>query len=155
MTLLMRSLIVNLMLLALTGCAGLPADFEEPSLTVTSIAFRNSNSISPQFDIMLHITNPNRVALNLRGMSYSVSLAGHKVVTGVANNLPVVDAYGEADVPISAAVSLFGSIRLLNELMVRNPNQIDYLFDARLDIGARRPRLSINRSGFISLTQPR
>jgi LEA14-like dessication related protein len=155
MTVSMRFMLINLILLLLSACASMPTDFEEPSLTVSSIALRNTNSITPQFDIILHITNPNRVALNMAGMSYSVALAGNKVITGVANDLPVVEAYGEADVPISAVVSLMGGIRFLNELMTRNPDQIDYVFDARLDVGKLRPRININKSGIISLRSSR
>lgn len=155
MTVSMRFMLINLILLLLSACASIPTDFEEPGLTVSSIALRNTNSITPQFDIMLHITNPNRVALNLAGISYSVALAGNKVITGVANDLPVVEAYGEADVPISAVVSLMGGIRFLNELMTRNPDQIDYVFDARLDIGNLRPRININKAGIISLRSSR
>lgn len=151
MTVVMRIMLINLMLVLLSACASMPTDFEQPGITVSSIALRNSNSITPQFDIMLHITNPNRVALNLAGMSYSVSLAGNKVITGVANNLPVVAAYGEADVPISAVVSLMGGMRFLNEIMTSNPDQIDYVFDARLDVGSLRPRININKAGIISL----
>jgi len=139
------------LVLLLSGCAGLPIDFEEPTLTVTSIALRNSNSMAPQFDIMLRITNPNRIALDLVGMSYTVQLAGNKVMTGVTNDLPVIEAYGETDVSISALVSLIGSMKLLNDLMVRNPEQIEYVFDARLDIGRLYPRINISRSGRISL----
>ena len=148
-----RLVLLNMVLLLLAACASMPSDFEEPSLTISSIAFRNSNSIAPQFDVMMHITNPNRTALNMVGMSYTIRLAGNKVVTGVANDLPVVEPYGEADVMISAAVSLFGSIRLLNELMTRSPDEIDYAFDAKLDLGRTRPRININRLGVISLRQ--
>ncbi len=151
MTVKLRAVLLGMAVLLLAGCAGMPSDFEEPSLTVSSIAMRNSNTMAPQFDIMLHITNPNRTALNLVGMSYSIQLAGNKVVTGVANNLPTIKPYGEADVMISAAVSLLGSIRFLNELMTSNPDRIEYDFDARLDTGRLRNRININRTGVISL----
>jgi LEA14-like dessication related protein len=150
MTLSLRLMLFHLFILTLAGCASLPNDFEEPTLTVSSIALRNSGGIAPQFDIMLHITNPNRTPLSLVGMSYSLQLAGNKVVTGVANKLPVIEAYGEADVPIRAAVSVMGGIRLLSELMTRNPDQIAYLFEAKLDTGKLRPRININRTGTIS-----
>lgn len=150
-----RFLSIIFVMLLLSGCATIPRDFEEPTLTVISIALRDSNALAPQFDIVMHVTNPNRVALDLVGMSYSVQLAGNKVVTGVANNLPVVEAYGEADILISAAVNLFGSIRLLNDLMIRNPDQIEYVFDARLDVGTMMPRININKTGMISLRPTR
>lgn len=151
MTITLRAILLNMAFLLLAGCAGLPTDFERPSLTVSSIAFRNSGSMTPQFDIKLHITNPNRTALNLVGMSYDVLVEGNKVVSGVSNDMPTVEAYGEADVMISAAVNLFGSMRLLNELMNQNPDQIDYEFDAKLDIGGRFSRININEFGKISL----
>lgn len=151
MTVSPRFTLLNLLFIMLVGCAGMPSDFEEPALTVTSVALRNSNGIAPEFDIMLHITNPNRTPLSLVGMSYSLQLAGNKVVTGVANKLPVIEAYGEADVPIRAAVSVMGGIRLLSELMTRNPEQIDYQFEAKLDTGKLRPRININRTGTIAL----
>lgn len=146
-----RMYLVNTLLLLLVGCASMPSDFEQPELTVSSIMFRNSNSISPQFDIKLHISNPNRTALNMVGMAYTVHIAGNKVATGVANDLPVVEAYGEADMMVSATVSLFGSIKLLNDLMTRNSDQIEYAIDAKLDIGRTHPRINVNKSGVISL----
>lgn len=146
-----KNVIWMLLVTVIGGCASMPSDFEEPVLTVSSIAFRNSNSITPRFDIQLHVTNPNRDPLKLQGMSYSLNLAGNKVVTGVANELPEVPAYGEADMQISAEVSLFGSIRLLNDLMTRQTYQIEYAFEAKLDVGRMRPRIRINHSGAIAL----
>lgn len=149
-----RLFLTNLILMALAGCASMPSDFEQPSMEIASIQFRNSPSVAPQFDIILHVTNPNRDPLDLQGMSYTVTLAGHRMITGVSNDLPIVPAYGEADVRISAMVSLFGTIRLLNDLMTRNPERVEYEFDARMDIGRSRPRLHIRDSGVISLAAP-
>jgi len=139
------------LLFALTGCAGMPTDFEKPSLSITSIALRNSSTVAPQFDVTLHITNPNRIPLNIVGMSYDISLAGNKVVSGVSNNFPVIEPYGEASVQLTAIVSLLGGINLLTDLMGRNRNQIDYEFSARLDVGRLSPRINVSKSGIISL----
>jgi LEA14-like dessication related protein len=137
------------LLLILTGCAGMPTEFEKPSMTITSIALKNSNTIAPQFDVTLHITNPNRIPLNIAGMSYDIFLAGNKVVSGVSNNFPVIQPYGEADVQLNAIVSLLGGINLLSDLMRRNRDQIDYEFNARLDVGRMVPRVTISNTGVI------
>lgn len=42
----------------------------------------------PRFEIVLHITNPNRDPLELEGISYTIHLEGNKVMSGVANDLP-------------------------------------------------------------------
>ena len=133
------------------GCASMPFDFEEPSLSITDITLRNSTGLSPQFDILLHITNPNRIPLYIAGMSYDLYLEGNKVVSGVSNNFPVVEAYGEADVTVNATISLLGSINLLSDLTRRSQDNLTYEFVARLDVGSALPRININRTGDITL----
>ena len=146
-----RLFVLNIILpLFLLACASMPTDFEEPSLTITNIALRNSNGLTPQFDIVLHITNPNREPLNIVGMSYEISLEDNKVVSGVSNDFPVINPYSEVDVNVNAMVSLFGGINLVRDLLGRNRDNIDYEFTARLDIGRGHPRLNINRTGSIS-----
>ena len=136
--------------LLLGGCAGLPTDFEEPSLAVTAVDFREQRGMSPQFDITLHVTNPNRVPLEIVGMSYDVVLQGTEVVSGVANDIPRIEPYGEADFTVSAVVSLLGGINLVRQL-VNSGDRIDYEFNARLDVGGFRPRINIKEAGEIRL----
>jgi LEA14-like dessication related protein len=83
--------------LSFSGCASLSTDFEEPSLQINSIRLINFDGITPQFEIDLHIVNPNRDALELKGLSYTLHLSGRQVVSGATSDLPVVAAYGEAD----------------------------------------------------------
>ena len=134
----------------LGGCAGLPADFEEPSLVVTAVDFREQRGMSPQFDVTLHVTNPNRVPLNIAGMSYDIVLAGNKVVSGVASEIPEIAPYGEADFSVSAVLSILGGINLVRQL-VNSGDRIDYEFNARLDVGSFRPRIDIREAGEIRL----
>lgn len=136
-----------LLLAGLTGCATLPSDFKEPGVAVVSIAPRLLNSMTPEFDILLRVSNPNREALQIRGLSYQVRLGDRKVVDGVANDLPRIEAFGEADVSLSARADLFGALDILTRLM-NNPNDpIDYAFDAEIDVGALYPMVRISRSG--------
>jgi LEA14-like dessication related protein len=142
---------ITLWSVLLAGCAGMPSLFEEPGVTVTSIALRNSNTFSPEFDIKLRITNPNRFALHLVGMSYTLDLAGNRVLSGVSNDLPVIDPYGEAVINLTAAVSLLGSVNLIRDLMNRNQERFDYVFNTRLDVGGSLPQINVRRSGELPL----
>lgn len=133
--------------LFLAGCANLTPGFEDPSVEVISIKLRNSNSLSPEFDIALRITNPNRDALSIDGMTYTLFLAQKKIVSGVASNLPRIPAYGEAVVNLQASLSLFGSLSLLNDLANEYRESVDYELVAKLDLGRFYPTMTITREG--------
>lgn len=147
----MQWLIAWLAVLAVAGCATLHPDFETPTVTVNNIRLLSSGNIVPQFEVGLHIVNPNRSALRLQGIAYSLSLDGFKILTGVANDLPTVEAYGQADITMVATTNLISSIRLLSDLVKQRRDAITYDLDAKLDFGTILPALHINESGEIDL----
>lgn len=139
--------IAALLAFLLTSCVTSLTDFEEPAVSVTSFKPKGSNGISPQFEIVLHVTNPNRDALALEGMSYMIHLDGNKVISGVANDLPTIEAYGEADVLLNATADLLGGFQLLTGLMTENKEYIEYEFSAKLDVGVFMPRIEVSKKG--------
>jgi LEA14-like dessication related protein len=132
------------------GCATLAPDFEEPSLQINSIRLINFDGMTPQFEIDLHIVNPNRDALDLKGLSYTLRLAGKQVVSGATSNLPVIAAYGEADFKIDASVSLLDGLQLLSKLMNEYQENLAYEFNAKLDLGSFYPTIPIKREGVLN-----
>ncbi|MBC2711393.1 MAG: LEA type 2 family protein [Desulfosarcina sp.] len=149
-----RTLIVYAALLMITGCATLHPDFETPTVTVTAIRALPSESIAPRFEIDLQIINPNRTALNLHGIAYSLKLEGYKILTGVANDLPIIDGYSEGDVTLIATTSLLSSIRFFADLMNAQRGAIAYELEAKLDLGGFRPNIHVGEKGEINLSGP-
>ena len=143
-------LIMVLLPVILTACANLTPGFEEPSVEVRSIQLRQSNNLAPEFDIALRITNPNRNALSIDGMTYTLFLAGNKVVSGVANDLPGLPGYGEVAVTIQASLDLFGSLNLLNNLMNQYQDSIDYELVTKLDVGRFYPKITVKQKGLFN-----
>lgn len=135
----------------LAGCASLRPDFEQPLVNVTSFRVIPANNPVPKFEIGLHVINPNRSALKLHGISYHVELEGHRVLTGVANELPVIAAYGEGDVLLQASPDLFSTINLFADLMKQPRDMFRFNFEARLDVGGLLPKIRVQKSGEISL----
>lgn len=138
----------------LQACAAIkPLDYEEPTVTVTSVKAlpTQGEAIIPTFEIKLHIINPNTTALKLKGVSYNVLLEGHKVLTGVSNQIPEIAAYGEGDVTLRAAANMFNSIRLLADLMQNNRQSLDYELKAKLDFGSLSPNLYVTDKGTVKL----
>ena len=146
-----RGFAAILLAVLVAGCVSLPADFREPGVSVVSVRPRVLNSMTPEFDILLRVTNPNRKALEIAGLTYRVSLAGSKVVEGVASELPRIEAYGEAEVMLRARADLLGSLGVLSRLMDNPGEPVDYEFNAEIDIGAFYPTVKVNKIGAISL----
>jgi LEA14-like dessication related protein len=150
----LKRTIFVLLLLLLSGCATLQPAFETPSVSLTSFRLLPYEGMAPRFEIGLHVANPNLVPLPLKGISYKVNLEGHKLLNGVANNLPVIQGYGEGDLVLQATTDLFSGLRLLTELMAEPRELFTYEFEAKLDIGRMLPSIRIEETGKIPLRQP-
>lgn len=135
----------------LQACTGIRPGYEMPAVTVSSFRALPSEVGLPNFEIGLHVVNPNSGPLKLRGVSYTINLDGHELVNGVANDLPVIDAYGQGDIKVTAAANLFAGIRFVRDLMSESKENIDYEFVAKLDVGALLPAIRVKDSGQISL----
>ena len=136
----------------LAGCTGMRPGYETPTVTVKSVRAIPSEGMLPEFEIDLHVVNPNREALKLVGVSYTVSLEGHELIKGVGNDLPVIEGYGEGDITLNASADLFAGVGLIRELMSRQKDTLSYSFEAKLDPGAFRPSIRVKDSGEVSLT---
>jgi len=135
----------------LSACATLIPNFEEPQVSVDSFKILPTDSINPTFEIGLRVVNPNNIPLNLKGMSYSASIEGNKILSGVANQLPIVPAYGEEEIKLKAKADLFGGIRLLADLMKPRDKPIGYTLKVKLDVGVFALPIYITRKGNLSI----
>ena len=131
----------------LAGCVSIPDDFKDPGVSLKSITPRVSAGIAPEFDIVLRVTNPNRIDLQVKGLTYTVHVKGNKVIDGLANDIPDIPAYGESDVSLLARADLFAGIALLADLMNSAGEPIDYEFNAEVDVGTFYPMITVQKAG--------
>ncbi len=148
---LIRTLMVVLLLVQLTGCSGWRSDFENPTVQVIGIRPTTSADNYPRFEIDLRVTNPNRSDIKLKGASYSISLDNVEVIQGVASKLPVIPAYGEATFTVGATLSWLQSLRLVTTLANERRDEVSYAMQAKLDTGAFVPDIRVAEEGTISL----
>lgn len=139
--------------LLVSSCATMQAGFEKPIVNLSSFKLLPSSGAAPKFGIGLHVINPNRTALSLKGLVYNVEIEGHKILTGVANDLPVIEAYGEGEIQLQASANLFNTLRMLSSLVNRPSNSLSYDLNAKLDVGSLLPRVEVNESGQIDLSR--
>ncbi len=145
--------VLFLLLIAMSaGCSNLLFDIQQPEVTVSSFRLLPSHGTALNFEIMLHIKNPNPVTLNLDGISYAASIENRKVITGNADALGSIEAYGEDDYPIFAKADLVAGAALLVDL-VRNPKDlVNYEFEATIDIGGLMPDIRVRKRGELSMS---
>jgi len=136
----------------LAGCTGMRPGYETPTVTVKSVRAVPSAGALPEFEIDLQVINPNREALELAGVSYTVSLEGHDLIKGVGNDLPTIEGYGEGVISLRASANLFAGVGLIREMISTNKQTLSYSFEAKLDPGAFRPTIRVEDAGEVSLT---
>lgn len=139
-----------LILLTLGGCAKFSSNYEEPTVGLKTFRLIPTESIVPTFEIGLHIINPNREPLDISGLYYTVAIEGHKVLAGVASDLPEIKGYGEGDITIEATVDLLSGAKLIRSLLVQPTTTFEYTFNAKLDLGPFIPTMNIVEKGQFS-----
>lgn len=137
--------------LVLGACAGLRPGFETPTVTVSSFRPLPGQGAVPRFEIGLHVVNPNRQALSLQGIAYTISLEGQELIKGVENELPVIQGYGEGDITLTASPNLLGGIRLVTDLLASPRETFSYALEAKLDVGSFTPAIRVRDEGEIGL----
>jgi len=145
--------------LLLAGCATLDPDYEEPSVALTSFRALPADGMVPSFEVGLRIINPNPQDLELVGIVYSIELDGREIVKGVGKDFPVIEGYSQEDVTITASVQLLSGLRLITDMMGEQRNDLEYAFNAKLDLGGLAPSIRVSEKGRLDfaggLTSPR
>jgi len=148
-----RAVLSGLLLLGV-GCASIPSEYDPPSLELVSIVSVPTDDLAQRFRLGFLLRNPNGEQLSARGMSYSVYLEGHKLLSGVTDDVPVVGPYQEQRFEIVASTSLLGSLRLINDLIQQPRSQVEYRLQVKIDVTSPLHRaLRLEEAGQIQLSQ--
>lgn len=147
-----KNIILTFVVFSLVGCAQFFPNFETPTVNVTNFKVLPPQGVVPAFEIGLHVTNPNRMALKLAGISYHVDLEGHRILSGVSNQLPEIEGYGEGDVILQVQPDLFSTINLFTDLLNQPRDKFKFELTAYLDVGGLMPKIKVQKEGLISLT---
>lgn len=142
---------LGIALLLLHGCSLVPS-YEPPTVAITGLRTVPSGRALPDFEIDLRVVNPNRQSLPIEGISYAIKLGGNEIITGVGNDFPTVESYGQQDLTITASANLLAGMRLVADLLQAGRDSVDYDIEARLDLGGLRPTLRVQDAGTLSLS---
>ena len=146
-----RVLVFFLCFCCLSSCGDIRPDAELPVVNVSSFKPLPSEGIAPVFEVGLHIINPSNATLNINGISYTIRLAGQRVLVGVANDLPDIGPYSEGDAVIRASTDMVGSFLLITRLLREKQESIKYEFSASLDVAGLQRDIKVVKRGEVSL----
>ena len=146
-----RGLLLALAAVLLMSCATLDPDYEQPTVTLSSFRALPSEGMVPAFEIGLRIINPNRQAMRLEGVVYTIAIEGHELVKGVGKDFPVIEGYSEETITLTASANLLAGIRFIGDMMQARDESLEYEFEAKLDTGGISPSLRIRERGEFNL----
>ena len=135
----------------LGGCATVLPDLDPPKVTIENIRSLPVEGAGPRFEISLRIVNPNSIDLDIAGISYTMDLLDKEVISGVTNDVPVIEGYSEEVVTLEAGVNLFEVLRLIGSLGSSRAENLDYRFQAKIDFKGLVPTQRIEQTGTIAL----
>ena len=137
--------------LCLIACASLNPEYEQPTVSLSSFRALPSEGMTPSFEIGLRIINPNPSPLELAGVVYTISIAGHELVKGVGKDFPIIEGYSQGEIKLSGSANLLAGIRLLGDMMHVNDPTLDFDFEAKLDLVGLFPSIRVHERGDFNL----
>jgi LEA14-like dessication related protein len=137
--------------LMLSGCASITPDLDPPKVTLESFRALPTQGSAPRFEIKLRVVNPNKQTLDIAGISYSVELLDKELISGVTNDIPIIEGYSEEVVTLEAGLQLFQLMRLLTSLGSNASDSLEYRFSAKIDFNGFVPTQRIEETGEITL----
>lgn len=140
------------MILIVSGCATLPNLLKDPSVALESVSLANNNLLSPRFKLVLRVTNPNSIALPIKGMSYAINIQGVDLFSGATDDVPQIAAYGDTLLTLELGTDIIKAGNLLRLLLDKSTNTIHYNLGAQIDLSGIPASFNINEAGDINLT---
>ena len=110
-----------------------------------------SDGLSMRFAIDLSITNPGSATITVDGLSWNLELEGSRILTGVSNEVPVLEPFTEVPLTLEASTNLTGMVELFTRLVNRQNEQFDYQLETRLGLSGFRFPITYTDSGSVSL----
>lgn len=132
----------------LTSCANI-APITKPEISLISVEPSKTKGFSQYFTLNVLVTNPNSFDLAIDGVTFNLGISDQKVLAGVSNSVPVLKAYSETTVQLSAGVGLFDLLKLLAYFSEHPRDQISYNLTTTIDPSGFIP-FTINREGILS-----
>ncbi len=97
----LRPLLTALLALALAGCSALVPKLQSPDLSVVGVELVKADFLQQQLRVRMHVHNPNDRELAVRGIEYTVQVAGDDFAHGDSDRDFTVPARGDMEFDVN------------------------------------------------------
>ena len=144
-------LVIFCLVLSVAACASLTPEFDPPKVTVESVDKLSGSGGGLRFGIKLRVSNPNKQALDIAGISYTLDVMDKELVSGVTNDVPLIEGYSEEVVSLEAGINMFQFLRLIAGLGKSTAQEIEYRLSAKVDFNGFIPTQRVEETGVLKL----
>lgn len=148
-----KKVLACLLLLALQSCSLLKQEFHDPDIKVVSFSnVQGSNILKQRFALTLELTNPNDLELDVKGMTFTLAIAGIDIMQGVSDKVPVIKPYSTTEFTVQGSANVIQAMRLLHKMQKNIGQDVSYTLNTRIDLRRGWPSsFNLEREGKISL----
>lgn len=129
-----RALTISLMALMAAGCSTLTGSIETPTVKLVGLQLIEAGLLEQRYGLTLRVNNPNAISLPIKGISYSVKLAGVDFATGQTPRAFRVGSYGDSLVDIEVSTNLLDTVRRLKDWFSDSPDAMDYELTGKVQV---------------------
>jgi LEA14-like dessication related protein len=141
-----RVLLVLLTVLV-TGCAGPGAYRETPRVSLVSIQPKEMGVLEQRYGLQLRILNPNDTDLPVTGMQYALQINDQEFAYGVSRQPVTIPAYGEAVLDVDVVSNLLSVLQQLQEANSGKHDSLKYRLSGSLSLENRLGKLPFDYHG--------
>ncbi len=129
-------LILSMLMIFSTGCAGLGKHLQSPGINVADIQVQEVKPFETVLRIDLRLINPNDVPLDIKGLNCDLELNGKRFASGVADAKKKIPPYGTGVISVLVYSSVFKVIR--GVLGLQGKEKLKYELKGRLHLEGNR-----------------
>ena len=131
---LIRLLFPICLLLLVQGCSWLQKDLRNPDVKVVGFSTTKggNNLLEQKFALRLHLTNPNDLELDVKGMNFEFEIEGVELIRGVSDDVPLIKPFSEAEFTVQGSANVIQAVRLLKKLQKKPDAELAYTLNTRI-----------------------
>lgn len=147
----MRRLLLMILLLGISGCAGIGGYRESVRVTVSAVEVLESTVFEQLYRITLRVQNRGEQAVTIRGGSFDMAINGRDFGSGVSDSVVTVPAYADAVLDVRMVSTLFGMFRLFQGLSAEDSEVLTYEIRGRFSADGFLGGIAFHEEGEIAL----
>jgi LEA14-like dessication related protein len=130
----MRAFWMLIAALALTGCAFLLPKLETPRLSIVKVDVLKSDLWEQRLKVRMRVQNPNDRVLPIKGLSYTLDVAGEEMAHGVSGASFIVPALGEAEFDMNVTANMATALLKLLGRGDAARDKVDYRIKGKVSL---------------------